>query len=95
MSAISDWLTAHPIITLLIVYVFLVYVYNKVFRTRKLPILKALLLYALILVGAFILTTFQVFMQLPIVPSLSVAVLLMLMVRIRYFVEARQQNRKS
>ncbi|GIP39648.1 hypothetical protein J31TS4_29280 [Paenibacillus sp. J31TS4] len=94
MSAILDWLSAHPIVTLVLIYVFLVYIYNKVFKVRRLPILKEILIYFLILIGAFLLTTFQVFMQLPIVPSLSIAVLLMLMVRIRYFVEARQ-SRKS
>lgn len=91
---LHDWFAAHPIIAYLIIYVFLVYIFNKVFRVRKLPILKDLIIYLLIGVIAFVLLVFQID-KLPIIPCLAVAVALMLMVRIRYFVEARQKRKAA
>jgi len=89
-----DWFAAHPIISFLIIYGFLVYIFNKVFRVRKLPILKDLIIYLMIAVAAFVLLVFQID-KLPIIPCLTVAVALMLMVRIRYFVEARQKRKSA
>jgi hypothetical protein len=43
-------------------------------------------------VGALILLFFQHDLQLPIVYSLTVAIVLMLMVRVRYFFEKRKQR---
>lgn len=85
----SAWLTMHPFITFIIIYVCLTYVYNKVFRMRKLPLLKDAIVYALIGAGGFILLLFQHDLQLPIVQCLLVAVGLMFMVRIRYWLAAR------
>ncbi|WP_409341285.1 YlaH-like family protein [Paenibacillus sp. MBLB4367] len=94
MSTITGWLVTHPWITYILIYIFLVYVYNKVFRVRRLPILKEAIVYLLIAVGAFVLLLFQVDLQLPIVPCLAVAVGLMFLVRIRYWVEARQKRKQ-
>ncbi|MDF2814319.1 MAG: hypothetical protein K0Q81_519 [Paenibacillus sp.] len=88
----QNWLAEHLWVTYLIIYVFLVYIYNKVFRTRKLPVLKAAIVYIMMGVGAFILLLFQVDLELPIVLCLGVAVALMFMVRIRYWVESRQKK---
>jgi hypothetical protein len=63
-----------------------------VFKTRRLPILKEAIVYLLLAAGAFMLLLFQLG-ALPIIPSLAVAVALMLMVRIRYFFQERT-NRK-
>lgn len=84
-----EWFASHPWITFIIIYVLLTYVYNKVFRVRKLPILKELIVYLGIAVGAFILLLFQVDLRLPIVYSIGVAVSLMLIVRIRYWITDR------
>jgi CDP-diglyceride synthetase len=94
MTWITAWLVDHRWLTYIIIYAFLIYVYNKVFRVRKLPILKDLIIYLLIGVGAFLLLVFQVDLQLPIVPCLAMAVLLMLVVRVRYFFESLR-NRKT
>ncbi len=72
-------------LTYILIFIFLVYIYNKVFRVRKLPILKDVIVYGLIALGAFLLLIFQVDANLPILASLSVAVALMLTVRIRYY----------
>jgi hypothetical protein len=78
-----------------LIFVFLVYIYNKVFRVRKLPLLKDLVIYALIALGAFVLLIFQVDANLPIVYSLAVAVGLMLTVRIRYFFLDRAKQKEE
>ncbi|MCR8634996.1 MULTISPECIES: YlaH-like family protein [Paenibacillus] len=88
----TEWFRAHPYIAYLIIFVLITYVYNKVFKMRKLPILKEAVVYLLLGVGAFMLLLFQLG-ALPIIPSLAVAVALMLMVRIRYFFQERT-NRK-
>lgn len=89
----TAWFGEHLWMTYIIIYVFIAYIYNKVFRTRKLPVLKALIVYVLIGVGAFILLFFQVDVGLPIIPSLTVAIVLMLIVRIRYFVQERAKRK--
>lgn len=86
------WLAEHLWITYILIYILLVYIYNKVFRTRRLPILKAAVVYILMGVGALILLMFQVDLDLPILLCLLVAVALMFMVRIRYWVERRQKK---
>lgn len=92
MQSVTDWLMRHPVITYFIIYAFLVYVYNNVFRVRKLPLLKDALIYLLVGVGAFVLLLFQHDLGLPIVYCLAVAVFLMLLVRVRYFVERRNKR---
>lgn len=89
---LHDWFASHKIISYIIIYVLLMYIFNKVFRVRRLPLLKEILIYLLMGVGALILLIFQVD-KLPIIPCLLVAVGLMLLVRIRYFVEARQKRK--
>ncbi|UUZ85529.1 YlaH-like family protein [Paenibacillus sp. P26] len=88
-----NWFHAHPFWTFVIIFVLMTYVYNKVFRVKKLPVLKDLIIYLLLAVGAAMLMLFQL-AGLPIVPSLTVAVALMFLVRIRYFVQDRA-NRKQ
>jgi hypothetical protein len=80
------WLT-YAIIVLLVSYV-----YNKVFRVRKLPLLKDILIYLLIALGSFVLWFFQL-NGLPIIGCLLVAVSLMFLVRVRYFVESRAKKK--
>lgn len=89
----QEWFAQHVWTTYILIYVFLIYIYNKVFRVRKLPLLKDLIIYVLIGVGAFMLLLFQVDLGLPIVISLGVALGLMLTVRIRYFLLERNQKK--
>jgi uncharacterized membrane protein YesL len=88
----NEWLFEHVWVTYALIYVLVTYVYNKVFRVRKLPLLKDAIIYVLIGLGTFILLIFQMF-GLPIVLSLIVAVGLMLLVRVRYFVEGRAKRK--
>jgi hypothetical protein len=91
MFNLTEWLHDHRLVTFLIIYVFLTYVYNKVFKVRRLPILKEIIIYLALGVGALMLLLFQI-AGLPIVYCLAVAISLMLLVRVRYFFENRKQR---
>jgi hypothetical protein len=90
---INEWFVNHIILTYILIFILLSFVYNKVFRTRKLPVLKALIVYLLMGLGSILLLFFQI-AGLPIILCLVVAVLMMLILRIRYFIEKRS-GRKS
>lgn len=87
-----EWFGAHPFFTWLLIFILITYVYNKVFRTRKLPILKDAIIYLLLALGSGMLLFFQL-AGLPIVLSMTVAVVLMLMVKIRYFFQERSEKK--
>jgi 4-hydroxybenzoate polyprenyltransferase len=88
----TEWFRAHPYLAFIIIYILITYIYNKVFKTRRLPILKEAIVYLLLGVGAGMLLLFQL-AALPIIPSLAVAVGLMLMVKIRYFFQERENKK--
>jgi hypothetical protein len=88
----NEWFGNHIYLTYILIFILLSFVYNKVFRTRKLPVLKALIIYLLIGVGSILLLFFQI-AGLPIILCLGVAVLMMLILRIRYFIEKRSGRR--
>lgn len=88
----TDWFREHPYITYIIIFVLITYVYNKVFKMRRLPILKEAIVYLMLGIGALMLLMFQLG-ALPIIPSLAVAVAMMMLYRIRYFFQGRM-NRK-
>jgi hypothetical protein len=90
----NDWLASHLWVTFLLIFFLMSFVYVKVFRTRKLPLLKSLIVYVLIAIGSIVLLIFQVDVGLPIVASLSVAVLLMAMVKVRYMLQNLRSPRK-
>lgn len=90
----NEWLFEHVWITYALIFVLVAYVYNKVFKAGKLPLLKNVIVYLLMGVGCFILLIFQMF-GLPIVLCLLVAVGLMFLVRIRYFVEGRAKKKAA
>jgi hypothetical protein len=89
-----EWFLEHFWITYTIIFILVSYVYNKVFRVGKLTIPKALLVYVLIAIGSYMLLIFQA-LGLPIVLSLAVAVFLMLIVRVRYFLEGRTKRKQD
>lgn len=85
----NHWLSHHPWLTYIMIYVLVAYIYNKVFRVRKLPVLKEALIYILIGLGCLLLLFFQVKVQLPIVLCMAVAVFLMFTLRVRMYVTNR------
>ncbi|MDQ0900175.1 putative ferric reductase [Paenibacillus sp. V4I7] len=94
LTALNEWFGNHLYITYLLIFIFMSYVYNKVFRTRKLPVLKTAVIYVLLAIGSVMLLVFQI-VGLPIVLCLAVAISLMFLVRIRYFIEKRSGNRPT
>lgn len=80
---LNDWLTDHLWVTYLLIFFMIAYVYNKVFRVRKLPILKNLIVYFVIALGSLMLLIFQIDASLPIVQSLAVAIAMMAVYRLR------------
>ncbi len=88
----SAWFADHYGITFVLIFIFIIYIYNKVFRVRKLPLLKNLIVYLAASVWAFVLLMFQL-MTLPIVYCLGVVIIIMLMVRIRYFIAELQKKK--
>lgn len=77
----------YNVITLALIFFSIVYIYNKVFRTNRLPILKNAIVYVLMFFGSFALLIFQVDAGLPIVYSLSVAIGLMVIYQLRVWVD--------
>ncbi|MDQ0876888.1 putative ferric reductase [Paenibacillus sp. V4I3] len=94
MTALNEWFGNHLYITYLLIFIFMSYVYNKVFKTRKLPVLKTAIIYVLLAIGSVMLLVFQI-VGLPIVLCLAVAISLMFLVRIRYFIEKRSGNKPT
>ena len=89
----NQWFFENVWITYAIIFLLVTYVYNRVFRVRKLPLLKNVIVYSLIGIGSFLLLFFQM-MGLPIILSLAVAVFLMLIFRVRTYIE-EWVNKKS
>ncbi len=93
---LNDWFADHLWVTYCLIFVFTAFVYNKVFRVKKLPILKELVVYLMIGAGSFMLLLFQVDARLPIVPSLFVAIVMMLLYRGRVlFTSWRNKGQKD
>ncbi|GGF78038.1 hypothetical protein GCM10010912_23830 [Paenibacillus albidus] len=91
----QSWFAEHPVIAYIVIFVLLTYVYNKVFRVnQKLPVGKEIVLYIMMAIGSGMLLIFQ-HDKLPIIQCLLVAVGLMLLVRVRYFMEARQRRKAA
>lgn len=96
MAALNEWFLKHPFITFFIIFAFVSFVYNKVFRVQqKLSIGKTILVYLIIAIGSVMLLFFQTLGRLPIILCLAVAIFLMLLVRIRYFIEGRAKKKEG
>lgn len=95
MAELNYWFLQHPFITYVIIFVFVTFVYNKVFRMQKMPIGKTIVVYVLIAIGSVMLLLFQIVGRLPIILCLGVAISLMIIVRIRYFFEDKAKKKES
>jgi hypothetical protein len=88
---VTEWFRGHTFITYVLIFIMVAYVYHKVFATRRLPVLKLLVVYLAMAVGCYVLLIFQVF-GLPIVLCIAVALFLMLLTRVRAYAEKRQRG---
>ncbi|OBR65005.1 hypothetical protein A7K91_05400 [Paenibacillus oryzae] len=88
------WLSDHKLVSYLLILGFTIFIFNQVFRPgQKLPILKEVMVYLLMVIGSFVLMILQVD-KLPIIQCMSIAVLMMLMLRGRQMYDKRR-NKKS
>ena len=92
----QQWLSDHRLISYLLILAGTIYIFNKVFRPlqRRLPILKEAIVYLLMAFGSGILLIFQI-VELPIIPCMAVAILMMMLLRIRQFNERRMARRAA
>ena len=89
----QDWLAEHKVIAYLLIVGFTIYIFNSVFRpVKRLPILKEIGVYVMILIGSLILLVLQVD-KLPIIQCMAVAVAMMLMLRLRQLYDRWRKGR--
>ncbi|WP_341282166.1 YlaH-like family protein [Paenibacillus sp. FSL H8-0537] len=90
----QQWFSEHWVVSYLLILGFTIYIFNTVFRANnaKLPILKEVLVYILIVFGSFVLWILQVD-SLPIIQCMGIAVLMMLMLRGRQLYDKLQSKR--
>ena len=87
----QQWFHDHPLISYILIFVFTVYIFNNVFRPGRLPILKEVLVYVFMAVGCLVLLLLQLD-RLPIIQCMGIAVILMLMLRLRQLYDKRRKG---
>jgi hypothetical protein len=91
---LQDWFSEHKLVAYLLILAFTVYIFNAVFRPGRLPILKEVLVYLFMALGCSILLVLQVD-KLPIIQCMSVAIVMMLMLRMRQLYDKWQKRRSE
>ncbi|MBM7565680.1 YlaH-like family protein [Paenibacillus sacheonensis] len=91
----QHWLSQHPLLTYILILAFIIYIFNAVFRaSKRLPILKEILVHLIMVIGAFVLFILQDF-GLPILQCMAVAVFMMLLLRGRQLYDKIKAKRSS
>lgn len=91
----QQWLSEHMLVSYLLILGFTIYIFNSVFRPQqKLPILKEVLVYLLMAFGSFVLMILQVD-KLPIIQCMSIAVVMMLMLRGRQLYDKWKKGKSA
>lgn len=92
----QEWLSEHKLVSYLLILAFTIYIFNAVFRpqAQKLPILKEVMVYVVMAIGAFILMILQVD-KLPIIQCMAIAVIMMLMLRGRQIYDKWKKGRSG
>ena len=92
----QEWLSEHKLVSYLLILGFTIYIFNAVFRpqAKRLPILKEVLVYVIMAIGAFILMILQVD-KLPIIQCMGIAVIMMLMLRGRQLYDKWKKGRSG
>ncbi|AGA58452.1 MAG: hypothetical protein C6W55_00275 [Thermobacillus sp.] len=89
----QEWLAEHMLVSYLLIVGFTIFIFNNVFRpVRRLPILKEILVYVTIAIGSLVLLVLQVD-KLPIIQCMAVAVVLMLILRLRQLYDRWRKDR--
>ncbi|QHW30403.1 hypothetical protein GZH47_05785 [Paenibacillus rhizovicinus] len=91
----QHWLSQNPFLTYILILAFIIYIFNAVFRaSKRLPILKEILVHLIMVIGAFVLFILQDF-GLPILQCMAVAVFMMLLLRGRQIYDRIKARRSS
>ncbi|WP_123039843.1 YlaH-like family protein [Cohnella candidum] len=90
----QHWFSEHPWISYVLILGFTIYIFNAVFRMGRLPILKEILVYLIMAIGCLVLLVLQID-KLPIIQCMGVAVIMMLMLRLRQLYDKRRGSRPS
>jgi hypothetical protein len=86
------WFHEHPLIAYVLILGFTIYIFNAVFRMGRLPILKEVLVYLVMALGCLILLVLQLD-KLPIIQCMAVAVIMMIMLRLRQLYDKIRSRR--
>lgn len=88
----QQWLSVHPLVSYLLIFGFVIYIFNKVFRPqKKLPLVKEIAVYLFMAFGSAVLLLLQID-KLPIIQCMAVAVAMMLLLRIRQFYDRKKRS---
>ncbi|QJD83621.1 YlaH-like family protein [Cohnella herbarum] len=90
----QQWFHDHQVISYLLIVACTIYIFNTVFRTGKLPILKEILVHIVLALGCLVLLVLQLD-KLPIIQCMAVAVGMMALLRMRQFYDKRKANRNN
>ncbi|QYR20110.1 YlaH-like family protein [Paenibacillus sp. sptzw28] len=90
----QNWFHAHPFVTYFLILGLTIYIFNAVFRVGRLPILKEILVHLVMAAGSWVLWLLQ-YDKLPIIQCMSVAVIMMLMLRGRQLYDKWKTKGKS
>jgi hypothetical protein len=90
----QQWFHDHSVISYLLIVASTLYIFNAVFRTGKLPILKEILVHIFLALGCLILLVLQLD-KLPIIQCMAVAVGMMALLRMRQFYDRRKAYRSG
>jgi hypothetical protein len=90
----QQWFHDHSVISYLLIVAFTLYIFNAVFRTGKLPILKEIFVHVFLALGCLILLLLQLD-KMPIIQCMSVAVGMMALLRMRQFYDRRKAFRRG
>ncbi|MBD2844422.1 YlaH-like family protein [Paenibacillus sp. IB182496] len=91
----QEWLSNHWLVSYVLILGCTIYIFNKVFRPQqKLPILKEILVYVTMALGSLVLLVLQID-KLPIIQCMGVAVVLMLIYRIRLLFDKRRDRKEN
>jgi len=90
----KQWLDQFPIwVSYLVILLFSGVIYQTAFA-RPLPLLKNLVIYLALAIGSYLLLIFHI-LGFPIIPSLLIAVGLIIVTRIRLFFTKKEEKRDS
>src|SRR4051794_11778099 len=90
----QQWFHEHQVISYLLIVACTVYIFNTVFRTGKLPLLKEILVHVVLAFGCLILLLLQLD-KLPIIQCMAVAVAMMALLRMRQLYDKRKAYRNK